>query len=394
MILYFTYFFLSAMFVLSTSSYFLFLFNLLHVPSGGRTVVIQVASLTVTALIVMLNRSSRFIVKELGSLLVIWVPFLLYLVSRTDFADAYAVIKFGKILTIHFLCAITITTVYLANTTAFNKYFYPSMIILSALLGIEAVVNPQVFHYRSVVERLTIEDVNPIWLARTFAIAALCLAMLPSKRRIFKAAGIVLCIVGILATGSRGPLISLGLVLVAYFLVGRRGANIRRSVKVGVAIAVVTAMIAAAGVGLTNFATRYFERGQRIDMVDESGRPMLFAKAISEFAGAPLLGVGLGKYGEGSIPIRGNRTNQGIYPHNILLEMLAETGLIGLSLYVWGLRPGRWLAARRNPYNYLFYLCLLFSMTSGDMSSNVGVTLFAVLARISHRYPQETEDRR
>ncbi len=62
---------------------------------------------------------------------------------------------------------------------------------------------------------------------------------------------------------------------------------------------------------------------------DTTGRTWLFNKALLMASAHPIFGAGFGSFHSTALNIE----SLGIYPHNIFLEILAETGLIGLILY-------------------------------------------------------------
>jgi O-antigen ligase len=51
----------------------------------------------------------------------------------------------------------------------------------------------------------------------------------------------------------------------------------------------------------------------------------MWEEAINEFKANPIFGVGLGNFAGGV----------GYFPHNILLEILAELGIVGLFMFSW-----------------------------------------------------------
>lgn len=397
MILYSAYFFWLAMFLLNTSAYFDFLFKAVGISPGIKTFVIQIILLAITAVIMFTRRQRKALQPELVSIILIWIPLLGFCALRLDFSDPYSVVKFAKLFMMHFLCAVTITAAYLSSARLFTRYFYLVTIVLAALLGIEMVLNPSIFHYRTFIDRVTIDDINPIWLARAFAIAALCIFFLPLKSamaRLAKVPALGLCIAGILPTGSRGPLISLLLVIGVYWLFHEKNQGGKLVAKItAITFSLIFGLLLASS-QIEKIASAYLDRSQGVNMLEESGRPQLFARAINDFVSSPLFGIGLGKFGAASVDRMqlGNKahvSSQGYYPHNILMEFLSESGAIGLIFFILTLRPGRWMLGLDNPFVYFFMLAALFSMTSGDINANIGVTIFGVLARLAYRYPEK-----
>lgn len=390
-ILYPTYFVLLSVFLLNVGSYFDYAFSSIGVGVGTRTMVIQAAMLIVVGLIVVSRGADKMAWKELLAMVTVWAPFLLYIAFRVDSENPYSELKFAKVLAISFLCAITVTVTYLCDARAFLWAFPIVIIALSAVLGVEAVMHPQQFKYRTVIDRLTVEGMNPIWLARSFALAGACLFLLPLRNRTFKFIGLALVVAGILPTGSRGPLISLILTLTVWIVSVSGVARIRLAIATAsIGVLAVSALLFA-GDQIETAMNAYLSRGQNQGFVEESGRPQLFELAMNDFLSSPVVGVGLGEYGESAV--RGtkasswNSSTQGYYPHNIILELLAELGVLGVILAAVAMRPGKWLLALKNPYFYPFLLTFFYSMTSGDINANTGVIIFGVLARLTFHYP-------
>ena len=391
MILYSIYFVLLSIFLLDMGSYFDSAFLAIGVGMGMRTVVIQGLALIVAGLILFSRGIDRIVWRELLGVLVVWTPFILYLAFRVDDHSAYSELKFLKIIAMGFLCVLTVTMTYLCDARTFLHALPIVIIILSVLLGIEAFMHPQQFKYRSDIDRLTLEGMNPIWLARSFAIAGVCLFLLPLRNNMARFLGLGLVVLGILPTGSRGPLISLILTLAVWYAIRSDGAGVRLVITAAVAgVVAISVMLFTEG-HIETAVNSYLSRGQNQGFVEESGRPQLFRLATNDFLSSPVVGIGLGAFGRSSGYVSKafhgrSSSKQGFYPHNIVLEILSELGALGMVLAVIAMRPGKWLLNVRNPYFYLFLLAFLFSMSSGDLNGNIGVIVFATVARLTSEY--------
>ncbi len=152
------------------------------------------------------------------------------------------------------------------------------------------------------------------------------------------AASIPLLAVAALLSGSRGGLVAAAVVAaVALVALGRR---VRAAVVVTGALAVAGAVAATslfppfAALVSTRFVEQTLQGGYT------SGRPQIWAAALGLAADHPLLGVGLdgfyGSVGEGLAAQ---------HPHNVVLAVLAEGGLVGLA--VLGVAAAGWVAAVR-----------------------------------------------
>ena len=395
MILYSSYFVLLSMFLLNIGSYFDFAFTAINVGVGMRTVAIQFAILIVVGLIITNRRPNMLVWREILVVVAVWTPFLLYMALRVDSDNPYSVLKFLKIFTIAFLCVVTVTATYLCDARTFLRLLPIVIIALSVLLGVEAMMNPEQFRYRSVIERLTVEGMNPIWLARSFALAGVCLFLLPGQHYAMKFVGLALVASGILPTGSRGPLISLIVTLTLWFMIKSQLSRVGMILTTSATAIVIASIMLFAGDRIETAVGAYLSRGQSQGFVEESGRPQLFNLAMTEFLSSPVVGVGLGEYGKDAAFVgkafSGRSPTQGFYPHNIILETLSELGVVGLLLIIITMRPGRWLFDWKNQYFYLFLITLLFSMSSGDINANIGVIVFGALARLTSQYPLDEQ---
>ncbi|WP_347241445.1 O-antigen ligase family protein [Thermus sp.] len=115
------------------------------------------------------------------------------------------------------------------------------------------------------------------------------------------------------------------------------------------------------------------------------GRLRRIEGAWEQITRAPVLGQGVGSfywyYGDPSL--------ERDYPHNILLELAAETGLIGFSLFVFlvlfSIRQIEWAKIRQRPLHFVAILMLvntlLNAMFSGDIPDNR--LLFTVLGLLT-----------
>lgn len=379
------YFWFLSMILLSSTPHWLF--DLLQIPRGYRSGVI-VAVLWSLGLIVFFRASNRKVIAaELILTVLPWLFWLAYAASRMDFSSGYAVKKFQLVLLTQFSVLLTVVVTYCADSGKFEKWFGWVNIAVSVALLVKLAADPSTFVYAGSIERLTIEDVNPIWLARAFAIGAFCVLRFPGWRLRWKAAAALPFITGIVLTGSRGPLVGLGLVMVA--------ANWRTPTKslksmavAGVGFAVVTVAVYLLLPLVQPGVTGYFSRGSERGMFEESGRLAGYSLALQDFASSPVLGVGWGRYGasrRGSVVWRPEASDARNYPHNVFLEVLAETGFLGLVLFVLLFRPGRWMLMVGNPFWGLFALTAIFASTSGDLTGNPGIYLLGFVARATKR---------
>lgn len=234
---------------------------------------------------------------------------------------------------------------------------------------------------------------SPIWLGRAFAtggLAAMWLAWQSPKQRKLYALLSVFLLVGIVATGSRGPLIGFALGALALALAHGRF-SLRRVAGLG----------AAAALGIVAIqALPIFQNSRLLSSASDTSQSSSLRetfwsatiKIIHERPG----GVGIGNWAEVAIPPAGF-----MYPHNLFLEIASESGAAIAALFMVAvicLVASTARRSRSDPQSVLvlsLILCELVSVSvSGDLN---GRTFFfflglAVVVR-SARWGNETAPR-
>ncbi len=379
---------LMAMLVMEASTLFNPLFDTVGVASGSRTVIIQFAAMGITAIVFTLRPMHPKLQKELMTAIVVWLPFVAYAALRTDFNDYYAMIKFWKVIFIPVLSVMTITIMYLLGGEKFSKYFIVTLVAMSFLQLAEAINNPEVFLYAGRVARMTIEGVNPIWLARSFVTAAMLALVLRSIKSKYLRAAVVLTMLGaVFPTGSRGPLIA-SLIGATIFFWHFYKSKPNFQLKLILASAVIMISVLLSMPYIYGTITNYISRDTNENAFVESGRSALFSRAWSEYMDSPLVGQGMGNFARKGVSTAAlGKRRTGNYPHNIILEVMSELGTFGLIFFIIALRPGRHYWRISNIYQILFIVYLVFSMTSGNIVANAGIMVFGVLARLASYYP-------
>ena len=112
-----------------------------------------------------------------------------------------------------------------------------------------------------------------------------------------------------------------------------------------------------------------FAEGGMLNSVKEDGyleasnRDLVLLKGVTDFLDNPFLGVGYGRFFFGKY---------GLYPHNLIVELLCELGLIGvLIIFSLSLKPIIQIIKNYKPCVYLLVVYFLRSMTSGGLDSNI-----------------------
>lgn len=138
---------------------------------------------------------------------------------------------------------------------------------------------------------------------------------------------IVLTAIVLLA--PRGPLLSLILVSVIYYLFKR---NLKFKWTAVIYLILISLFFLYFGDGITSrLFSRFFEISDSTSSAFSSvgSRMDLFYTAVDNFFDSPIFGIGYGSFG-----IKFYGFEDRIEPHNIFFEILAETGIVGLALFL------------------------------------------------------------
>jgi len=241
---------------------------------------------------------------------------------------------------------------------------------------------------------------NYIALARAGGLGLLATValLLPTERKLLMRLGLwtmaTLQLWATLIAGARGPVLALILSLALFFALSARGfpsIRIERyALRLGVVMLCVLAIFGV--VGQEMFSTLTFRSQVLVTEVGVSAltRLTLYREALDLWARSPIWGNGIGQF---SVAVAGEDVR--LYPHNVILELGAELGLIGVlifammigmafakSLVTLGAQRGSAKAATR----YLLVVCcfaLLNAMVSGDINDNrILFTSVALLASV------------
>ena len=131
-----------------------------------------------------------------------------------------------------------------------------------------------------------------------------------------------------------------------------------------------TILYACIGVSVVIMLVEFlFAEGGMLNSVKEDGyleasnRDLVLLKGVTDFLDNPFFGVGYGRFFFGKY---------GLYPHNLIVELLCELGLIGvLIIFSLSLKPIIQIIKNYKPCAYLLVVYILRSMTSGGMDSNI-----------------------
>lgn len=219
---------------------------------------------------------------------------------------------------------------------------------------------------------------NPIWVARAagiFVIYALICAFYERSDVLkvflaFAAFGVLLL------TGSRGPLLSLVVVSLAFTMFYPKG-GVRKLFIVGVAVVL----------GLVIFISLPDSISNRLLGGGATGRAYLYYTALELFK-SNILGWGMGGFAAQT-----NLPESLSYPHNIILEYLVEAGLVYTLLFASIILCSLYcsLALVRQSHSKVhgvlagvFWFSLCNAMFSGDMTTPKEMYLLSVYFLCEH----------
>jgi O-antigen ligase len=165
----------------------------------------------------------------------------------------------------------------------------------------------------------------------TFLPAAVLVAMTPryrSGRRLLAAGIAALMLATIVFTKSRGGMIGLTAALLALVLLGRK-------VRSGFGVIAVAAVLVAMPFAPASFWARMSsildEQQDRVQFTGSSeARRILMQEGIDAFLDRPFTGVGAGQFQNYNPPERRERWRE---THNALIQVAAETGIVGLAAF-------------------------------------------------------------
>lgn len=230
--------------------------------------------------------------------------------------------------------------------------------------------------------RIALPEGNPILAARVCLVGAVVALWHQNSSVLLRGAGLLICIFAALETQSRGP-------LVAFIGAGVITASVIYSMemlkdrltwkKIFAFIFILTLLIGS--LVTMNLVTTEIDFGERFNaltgkqalMSDQnfSHRLQMYSEAVQLFLKQPLFGAGLGSFEHyGSYP----------YPHNLVLEIAAEMGLVGLLLWAYAILKVMVRAAHHSLLLCLCILTILVTLSTADFGFNSEYILVSMIA--------------
>jgi len=292
------------------------------------------------------------------------------------------------------------------------------LFVVGLILAVGTIIAPQAAVLRaSTSARGTFLEANPLVTAgkmATASIIAFCFVIMAHTSKRLRAISLAIIppmIVGMIITGSRGPLIGIALTLpIAMVVCKRHASKVWQLIVVSAIVIMFIASFAMLSEQITSRIASMWKSSYDLREATSS-RTYRFAWVIDHVAERPVFGHGAGAW---SVDRWG--VDERSYPHNIILELLYEGGLVGIltvSLFLW-LIFRRWRQAARFVRLYeldieafqivhiaglLFLYTLSQTMKSGDINdarfmffcAGLVVASFSIVRRMAEEISLESE---
>lgn len=145
----------------------------------------------------------------------------------------------------------------------------------------------------------------------------------PRLSRLFWWGATVSFVLAIMASTSRGAALAVGISLLAIWAKGKR--------KGAGAVAVAVLVVLLSGLASTQYMDRFHNTGEEADRTGQD-RIHLWKQGLRMAGDYPVLGVGINNYVYYNNTFLDDPNNH--EPHNVFIQALSESGLLGLSLLV------------------------------------------------------------
>ena len=215
---------------------------------------------------------------------------------------------------------------------------------------------------------------NPIWIARICGEQILLLFVL-SKWKLIQSKKILFLFLLIIcfATGSKGPIFSVIIIGISYYI------SISMLMSRKIAILISATILSVLFVFLLNnllsipILNRFSNKSvESATSVSNGSRASMYLYTLNAIPEKLLFGHGLGSWTNSYWSIYGVSAVKNSYPHNILLEMLFECGLITTFFWVFSIiKIKKYFKKYKYSVVYSFYLILLLNIFYGMFSGSI-----------------------
>lgn len=219
--------------------------------------------------------------------------------------------------------------------------------------------------------RIVFGTANPIWVSRSlFLMITLCI-WYDKNNSVFRAFSSSIGLYGAYLTGSRGPLIGAmisNLITISKRILSRDALNqVKRIIAIVLIIATAGLTFIYKNINMENILDKkarfkvLFSRDLLEKDKNVIGRIEIQKKAIRVWKNNPIFGTGLGGFAP---------KNERLYPHNLVIELLCEGGIVGFGLWL-AMMIIIWVKFTRNSIiKVLFLQSVIYTFVSGDFGSN------------------------
>jgi len=230
--------------------------------------------------------------------------------------------------------------------------------------------------------RYSLGNINTIWLARFLSLSLILLHSTDLvKKSFFLYSSSLLIIISSLLTGSKIILYITIPLLVLY-----KARNFQFSKNAIRIFLLVGSIFLISVIFLNSFNVEAITRRFGFESNTIQIRLNLIFQTLSSYSNESLFKQIFGS-GFATIAQSFGYNIERFYPHNIIAEMLYELGILGTIIFI--LQPIHvfylYFKNKHNIFVYLYFLFLLFSLTSGDLVGNNYLFLFYGLVIISSR---------
>lgn len=216
----------------------------------------------------------------------------------------------------------------------YEGIFYFGLILV--IFGIIQLLGYETYAGKHHNGRLSILSLNPIWVGRYLSYSILveiymiikyCKTGLKNVTKLIIVSAVGLLQLSlIILTGSRGPLLAL-LIAGSYYVISRQKFNFRKIIPflLGVVL-IITLILMIIPTNISERILNLSSSGQITVLI----RVLANIEAYNNFKENIFQGIGFGSYKFGNAFL-----GKLIYPHNVFMEMLSETGIFGFLLFLF-----------------------------------------------------------
>ncbi|TDQ38679.1 O-antigen ligase family protein [Aureibacillus halotolerans] len=320
-----------------------------------------------------------------------WGAFVVYAVASLMWSPSvvYSREKAMLLLTLSSWCAIASALIIAPDPTRIRRFFRAAVLLTVTI----AVVRWQDFvaavpaAYAGITDYLGVGIVVALGATLLFSYALFFARKWPLKLAAFLFTAVLLFL--LMQIGARGPLVSFLAAITLPVLINivrlfttshvqRYMVFIGVAVMVGIGYLIYAASLDQLPRTLWRMLVLFSGQGDFGDSAD--ARLDHYSNALALFSQSPWIGNGLGSW-----PVINGYNDTRSYPHNIVLELMVELGLIGTVLLaivlVWSLCRVPWRRLAQAPMAMTTVMLLLFflagAFVSGDLNDNRLIFAFA-----------------